>query len=154
MIGRSEEELISLHQKHQLEWPSPHFHPRGYLSKKKSPLSTSSPRHLPPPPPQHRWRAMILECYYKFQCCLATGWWITIGAERGGDLTLFMRVSVCAYVCVCVCVIWGEKGNSVCVCVHMRIRNDWQECVQMCHQCLISLVACRQPTVNLASQWL
>ena len=119
MIGRSEEELISLHQKHQLEWPSPHFHPRGYLSKKKSPLSTSSPRHLPPPPPppQHRWRAMILECYYKFQCCLATGWWITIGAERGGDLTLFMRVSVCAYVCVCVCVWFGGKREIVCVCV-------------------------------------
>lgn len=65
---------------------------------------------------------MILECYYKFQCCLATGWWITIGAERGGDLTLFMGVSVCAYVCVCL----GAKGASVCVCVrvHMRVRND------------------------------
>lgn len=65
--------------------PSPPPTGGGLLSKtvkrkrkkkeKKNPLQPlhPSPPSTPSPPP-HWQRAMIPECYYKFQCCLATGW--------------------------------------------------------------------------------
>lgn len=107
----------------------------------KNTLATSSPGT---PMHTHLRRAMIPECYYKFQRCLATGWRITIGAVRGGDLTLFMGVSVCVYVrvCACISVCACQRGNwclseyCVCVCISASVMTDMSVCMDM------SLVSC------------
>lgn len=77
------------------------------------PLHPTPPHHPPPSAPPHPPWAMISECYYKFQRCLATGWWITTGAVHGEDLTLCMGLSVYTRICARVRVCWQRK--PVCI---------------------------------------
>lgn len=133
MVGWLEEEQInespSELQLTQTTAPPP-ISPRGSRSKKrKKKTKTSQPfrpaRPSVPSPPPHPQRAMISECYNKLQCCLATGWQITIGAVHGVDLTVFMGVS--SYVCICV----HMRAKRKCVCVCVSIMSDVNVCVDV-----------------------